>query len=149
MVGIGGKEEGDSKGSMKTTISITHFMDDEGIPCVSVPLTNVPKSVILYQEDFNLLIEMGLTPLWRFTQGQVVEIGRPKISVPRAVVDAKGGDSIEFKDHDPLNLKRSNLNYSQGNGKHRTRDKITSHNRPKNKGTIEMEHIHQLPSWEQ
>jgi hypothetical protein len=133
---------------MKTTIPITHFLDEDGTPCVSVPLTNDQNSVVLYQEDFNLLISLGLDPRWRVGQGQIFETGRSKISIPRLIVDAQGGDKIEYLDRNFLNLKRSNLTYAKGGGKHKTREKITKMNRPKTKGTIEMEHIHQLPSWE-
>ena len=42
---------------MKQEIVITHFLDEDGDPLVSVPLSNAGKPAILYQEDFNHLYE--------------------------------------------------------------------------------------------
>jgi hypothetical protein len=47
---------------MITTMTITNFLDDDGIPIVSVPLTNCAKKAVLYQDYFNMLLELGLDP---------------------------------------------------------------------------------------
>lgn len=93
---------------MRTT-TVTHFLDDDGVPVVSVPLTNSEKRVQLYQEDFNRLIEEGFDPRWRLSNGQVLERGRTRRPVKRMVAGIGKGQMVRLFDGDPCNLKRSNF----------------------------------------
>src|SRR5437879_5988900 len=99
------------------TIEVTHFLDEDGIPLVSVPLTNIDKNVTLYQEDFNRLFQSGLDPRWRLSLGQVLERGSARVSVARLVANAKKGDKIQYLDRNPCNLRRDNLVAAAGGGK--------------------------------
>jgi hypothetical protein len=102
---------------MKTEVTITHSMDNNNEPIVSVPMTNVDKSALLRQDDFNRLYEAGLDPRWRFGQGQVYERGKSKVSISRLIADANPGDKVQYRDNDGLNLKRDNLVIANGSSK--------------------------------
>lgn len=130
------------------TLAITHFLDEDGTPLVSVPLTNSDKSVVLYQADFNQLYELGVDPRWRLSYGQILERGRSKLSVTRLIANAKSGDKIQILDRDPCNLKRDNLVTAAGGGMSKTRDKLFLGNRPhKFLNTVVLKHVEILPSW--
>lgn len=131
-------------------IEITHFLDEDGSPLVSVPLTNAEASVTLYEADFNSLHQSGLDPRWRLSMGQVIERGRGRVSVARLVANAKKGDKIQYLDRNPCNLKRDNLVTAEGNAKSNAMDKLDLSNRSHQflKEKVELKHIHQLPSWE-
>lgn len=131
-------------------IEITHFLDEDGSPLVSVPLTNADANVTLYEADFNLLYQSGLDPRWRLSMGQVIERGRGRVSVARLVANAGKGDKIQYLDRNPCNLKRDNLVTAEGSGQSNAMDKLDVSNRSHRflKGKVELRHIHQPPSWE-
>jgi hypothetical protein len=85
-------------------IEITHFLDEDGSPLVTVPLTNTDAEVILYEADFNSLYQSGLDPRWRLSMGQVIERGRDRVSVARLVANARKGDKIQYLDRNPAIL---------------------------------------------
>lgn len=59
-----------------TTVTITKFLDEDGITSlIKVPLTNTDQSVTLFQEDWDLLVSLGVNPFWRFSLGHVVQRG--------------------------------------------------------------------------
>ena len=134
---------------MKTEIEITHFLDEDGIPLVSVPLTNSDQKVTLYQDDFNQLYSMGLDPRWRLSIGQVLERGKGRVSISRLVANANPGDKIQYLDRDPCNLRRENLLTASGAGKYKTRDVFDPMTRKNTflKEKVSLKHIYINPSW--
>jgi hypothetical protein len=129
-------------------IEITNFLDEDGNPIVSVPLTNTDKSAILYREDFDRLIKLGLDPRWRLSMGQVLERGRGRVSIARLVANAKEGEKIQYIDKDPSNLKRDNLVNAAGGGKSNSIDRVALDNRIL-RDRVELKHIDIRPSWEE
>jgi hypothetical protein len=111
-------------------LEVTHDLDEEGNSIVLVPLTNSDQSAVLYQEDFNSLIDKGLDPRWRISNGQIIERGKGRVSIARLIADAGKGDKVQYKDRNPCNLKRDNLVTAAGGGRQVTRDKLLPANRP-------------------
>jgi hypothetical protein len=109
-------------------VRITKYIDDNHC-LVLVPLTNAHKSVILYQEDFNRLIEAGVDPRWRLQSNQILERGRGGLSVTRLVAHAGEGQKVRVLDKDPCNLRKSNLITVKGRGRIDPGNKLSSEDR--------------------
>ena len=105
-------------------VSVTYSIDKDDQPIVTVPLSNVDKQAILLLSDWNLLMELNVSPVWRFATGQVCEAGAAKISIARLICDAKPKEAVQYLDQDSCNLRRSNLAVGTGVGKSRERDKL-------------------------
>lgn len=131
---------------MRRTIDVTHLRDTDGSAIVKVSLINQDaKEAILNEEDFNLLISMGVSPCWLLTSNLVLARGR--ISIARLIVDAKPREKIKYIDGDPCNLRRSNLFVTVGSAKFDARTELS--NRPKVvQEKINIKHVQQRPSWE-
>jgi len=84
-----------------TTVTVTKLYED-GITVIKVPLSNQDQSVTLDPADFDLLISLGVSPVWRFSLGQVVVSGRGRVSVARLISNAGLGEAVKFKDGSPL-----------------------------------------------
>jgi len=128
-------------------VRVLHSRDEDGNEIVTVPLSNIDKKVILYKDDFNELLSLGVVPKWTLNANLVLARGRMPIG--RLIVDAKKGEKVEVLDGSPLNLRRSNLFVSLGNAKYNARDKLS--NKPVHRlmvENVELEHEHKLPSWE-
>lgn len=109
-------------------LTVTKYVDAEHC-LVSVPLTNAHSSVILYQEDFNRLIEAGVDPRWRLQSNQILERGRGGLSVTRLVAQAGEGQKVRVLDKDPCNLRKSNLIAVKGRGEINPANKLSSEDR--------------------
>src|SRR5260370_22855566 len=114
---------------MKTTkVTITHLRDTDGSAIVKVSLINQDdKQAILNEEDFELLMSLGVTPCWLLTSNLVLVKGT-RLSVARLIVDAKKVDHVKYCDGDPCNLRRSNLFITGGSAKLDARSELG--NRP-------------------
>jgi hypothetical protein len=126
-------------------IKVNHELNEDGIPIVKIPLTNSDRLVVLYEQDFNTIIELGVTPIWKLTNNQVFARGRGRFPIARLVANAKAGETIKLIDKDPCNLKRDNLLTTGGQGKFNTRDKLTPIYKKHSFWTLE--HIYNKPSW--
>jgi hypothetical protein len=93
------------------------------IKLVHVPVLYTPHRAVLEEHDFDKLIRIGVSPPYRFHQGQVVHRcnGR-NIALSRLIYDCDKGYKIILLDQDQFNLRRSNLVRSPGSSKHRARD---------------------------
>ena len=129
-------------------LTITHFKDGDLTPMVSVPLTNVNESAILYQDDFDLLMSLGLDARWRLNANLVIARGNGQIPVARVIADSKKGEKVQYEDGNPLNLRRENLLTVTGGGKSSARDKLNKRPDILQK-KITIDHIHIKPSWEE
>jgi hypothetical protein len=129
-------------------IEIKHDLDADGLtPIVLVPLVNSTQRVVLYETDFDALIEKGLYPLWRLSSGKVLERGS-QIAVARLVVDAKAGEKIYLKDGDPCNLRRTNIfKAAGGNSTESARDKRSNEHRPHYRSNLQLKHIYNEVPW--
>ena len=128
-------------------ITVTKLLDRDGHPICLVPLTNSKKTVTVFQDDFNYLIENGLSPLWRLENNQILERGT-KLSVTRLVGKAGKAQKVHVLDGDATNLHRHNLAISSGGSGKNTTETLKSQ-RPHqfNKVTIKYEIIN--PPWHQ
>jgi hypothetical protein len=131
-------------------IEITHDIDQDGTPIVFVPLQNSDQSAVLFEEDFNRLIDIGLDARWKLANGQVLERGRSRLSIARLVADAKAGEKILLKDRNQFNLRRDNLVTAKGgSSRETTRDRLSPDTRPHNfLNTVKLKHTHKPLPWQ-
>jgi hypothetical protein len=102
-------------------LTIEHFIDNN-TKLVQVPLNGSDKKCTLNEEDFLALMEMGVSPIWAYSQEQVlVRNKRRSLSVARLMIDADRGQHIRFKNGQSWDLRRSNLIIAPGSSKYRTR----------------------------
>jgi len=106
-------------------MEILHTTDDRGKELAIVPLMNSTDKATIYDSDFKLLMELGVTPYWKWSTGQVsVGNGNGNLSIARLLLDAGKGQKVVYLDQDRTNLRRENLVLSTGGGKSQTRDQI-------------------------
>jgi hypothetical protein len=129
------------------TIEITHIKnsrDQKNV--VLVPLTDSDKQATLYEDDFNSLVEIGVSPNWKYNPeigGQVkVYCANRMLSVARILLNAGKGAKVQFLNGDRTDLRRDNLVIAPGAGNFRDRDFVLkSHkffpNRPQLKHVIQ------------
>jgi hypothetical protein len=126
-------------------ILITHWME-QSTPIVSVPLTNSNRLVCLYQDDFDYLMALGLSPKWVLTNGQILERGT-RLSVTRLVADAKKGQGVKLFDKDPTNLRHPNLILVRAGGRLNARDVLrNTEERPYNLDKPTLTHKYIIPN---
>ena len=134
------------------TVTVKRLLDEDGITkIIEVPLTNLDKSVTLFEADWNLLLRLGLDPRFRFSLGHVVQRGVGRLSVARLISNAGAGEKVQYLDSNPFNLRRTNLVNSIGGGKVSTRDKLAPSNRPHTvlNRKAQINTIDIKPSWKQ
>jgi len=122
-------------------IEIEHTTDDEGKDIARVPLMNSADKATVYEDDFKFLMDLGVSPHWKWSTGQVsVGNGKGNLSIARLLIDAGKGQKIIYLDQDRTNLRRQNLVVSTGGGKFRTREQIViTHNLRSNRP--EVKHV--------
>ena len=104
--------------------------DNDGRPIVTVSLPG-NKSVTLYRTDFDLLLALGLSPIWHYRPDKGVVAWLKKWrrwgSLARLIADAGPRTNVLFKDGDKLNCRSDNLivtGSDRGGTKLRYRDGI-------------------------
>lgn len=127
-------------------IEVTHFKNPDGNEhVVQVPLDHNEKPATIYEDDFKLLMDMGVSPRWSYnasTMGHVkVSCNNKLLSIARILVDAGKGQKVQFLNGDRTDLRRDNLVVASGAGNQRDRDYLLkSHrflpNRPQVKHVI-------------
>jgi hypothetical protein len=104
-------------------VTVTHELDPDGnTQLITVPLTNVDQSAVIFKEDFDFLLSLGVDPRWRLSANLVLVRGKHE-PVSRLIVDARKGEKVRYKDGDPTNLRRSNLFKVSGAGKSDAQEK--------------------------
>jgi hypothetical protein len=107
---------------------IEYLLDRDGRDIVSVPIAGNRRAV-LYEEDFDLLMDLGVPVHWSMHLGSVK--ARPArgydLSIARLIVDAGGNHQIEHLNGDKTDLRRANLILKTGIGKHRARDQLAAY----------------------
>jgi len=108
-----------------------HFVSvDSGKDLTIVPLgRKATKQAILWREDYELPIELGVSPHWSTVRNGYVSAPCGKapgnqLSIARVLMDAKEDENVRFLDADPLNLRRENLEIVEGWASHRDRDHL-------------------------
>lgn len=95
----------------------------DGSPVVEVPLASGRGAAVLDAEDFDLLVEKGVSPNmyinWNGARGNFcVRACAPwagnLVSPARVIMAAGRGEAVRYRDHDPRNLRRSNLYLDSG-----------------------------------
>jgi hypothetical protein len=76
-----------------------------------VPLARSGKvEALVKPEDYNTLLSLGVSPNWQISGGSVVaNTPNGQTLVGRILTNAKAGQRVTYKDGNPLNLRRSNL----------------------------------------
>jgi hypothetical protein len=106
---------------MTSTNKFLRTTDDDGTAVVSVPLGKAPfKRATMLAEDFDFLMKLGLSPAWNLARGYVTATAHlapgGHIYVARVLLDASPGQSVQFIDGDPLNMRRANLKLVDNGG---------------------------------
>src|SRR6516162_11601598 len=95
---------------MRRIVNVDYSIDEHGKNIVSVPLRD-GQEAILYETDFDLLMDMGCPVSWT-TQLGIVKI-RPlrgyNISIARLLLDAGRKQQVLYANGDKLDLRRTNL----------------------------------------
>lgn len=110
------------KNIQQTTPEFT--TDAEGQRLVHVALAN-SKRATLYEEDYELLIEAGFTPFWKFLQDRRGHTyptlnaysshgHSQEVTVARLISRAGQNQCVRPADGNPLNLRRENLELLPG-----------------------------------
>lgn len=77
-----------------------------------------PRAVLSY-DDYQHLVELGLSPNWHLSGGNVCGYalktnGYVKVPVARLLLRARAGEKIRYHDGNRLNLRRENLTLIDG-----------------------------------
>jgi hypothetical protein len=112
---------------MSKIVDITHFKEGKR-KLVAVPVNGVKTKAVLYLDDWNDLLSIGVSPVWSFYRNQVVVRSRGKVrevAIVRLLRDARAYQKVLPKDENPFNLRRDNLVLSPGSSRYRARDMIS------------------------
>jgi hypothetical protein len=130
--------------TMNKKIQILHTIDENSKGLVKVPLLNSDRYATLYELDFNELIDLGLSSVWKLGTDGVVHVsvpGRTNLSVARVITDAFT-QRVGYLNGDKTDLRRDNL-VLDSNGRRaklRARDLIVPV--PRLGSKIEIEHVY-------
>lgn len=70
-------------------LDIVHSLDDKGFEIVSIPLSNTRHSAVMYAQDLDELLNLGVTFPWLYRQAQVCFRNNDKpLSLARVLIDA-------------------------------------------------------------
>lgn len=101
---------------------------ETGKPLAFVPLGSwggaKQKEAILFLEDYERLINNGLSGNWSCHSGSYVAVtiydketrATRKVLINRVLMGAKVGERVRYKNGNPLDLRRSNLQLEQTHG---------------------------------
>ena len=107
------------------TITVSHYKDTEGTKLVSVPLSNDKRLAILNEEDFNDLMQQGISPVWKIYNNQVTtRYDLKDVPISRLIRNAGAGTRVELVDGNICNLRRANLVLVEGYSIHAARSKL-------------------------
>lgn len=105
---------------------LTFTKDPDGRDVVGVLLTNRPVTAWLYLEDFTRVLKAhphaswGLSSVGKGKHNYVrlrgTGKGSPSVYVARLIAGAYDRTSVQFRDRDGLNLRRTNLTHVPGGG---------------------------------
>ena len=113
---------------MKRRVNIEYSIDQDGKDVVLVPLSNGQK-VILYETDFDLLMELDCAPRFSLQLG-IVKF-RPlrgfDISIARLLLDAGKKQKVMYLNDNKLDLRRPNLVLAKGRGTRNERQGLSTY----------------------
>lgn len=119
------------------------FVENGGRKLVGISLgPNSDKGIaIIERDDLDFLIRLGLSLSWSTSpQGSIVTSAHRaaghKVSVARVLLDAMPGTMIRYRDKNPLNLRKDNLELVKGYSKRRDRDFLTPPDRKYGKANV-------------
>lgn len=117
-----------------------HGRDESGelVAYVGLGRKGEKGHAILYEEDLDLLLSLGLSLRWnRLSKGGTITCpaSQTSVQVARVLLDAGPGQNIHYRNGDPTDLRRRNLAINEaGFATRRDRDLLTPLNRKKNWG---------------
>lgn len=129
-------------------IKIVHSTDRKQVDIVKVSLSNSKSYVTMYENDFNELMDLGLTPRWRLAEDgtPIVSVLAGKaIAVARVLLDARK-EKVRYLNGKKTDLRRDNLilDARGGNGKIRARDLLTSGLSSEGLKKLDVKHVYRI-----
>lgn len=96
---------------MSNRREIEYATDLDGTALVVVPVGTQEATCKIERTDYDFLIKNGLSPHWGVSNGKYVSAIKDgsREYVARLMCVASDGQSIRYKDGNPFNLRRSNL----------------------------------------
>lgn len=96
---------------MNNRRNIEYASDLDGTALVRVPVGTQDATCTIERADYDFLIKNGLSPHWGVSNGKYVSAIKngKREYVARLMCMTSGGQSIRYKDGNPFNLRRSNL----------------------------------------
>ena len=91
------------------------IIEEEGKRLCRVPLgPRAERHAEIWEKDWNFLLKLGCPGNWNHINNNYVTACAPKASgnhvlVARVLLDAGPGESVIYRDGNPLNLRRENL----------------------------------------
>jgi hypothetical protein len=130
---------------------VKHLFDKNGERVVHVPLDDeAGRHAILYEVDFEDLIDLGLSPIWRLKhdrkRDRVVVWNRATkqdTAIARLIAQAGPGQSVAHANGDPLDLRARNLVTGLGKGTRKDLDDIRPTNRFNYRTIVKHEYVYQ------
>jgi hypothetical protein len=118
-------------------VKIEHSRDGE-IKIIKVPIAESKLKATLYEDDFDDLMRLGISPKWKLYHDQIVVRNNGRyVGVGRLIRHAGPNQRVVCKDDDATNLRRDNLVLAPGPSRYDARSCIA---RPFKNKTI-IEHI--------
>lgn len=98
---------------------------EDGRQIVHVPLPNHPTPAVVYLEDFEKCLALGISDQWLVNHVRHYSYVRAHLStvcgslttLARHIVDARRGEIVRYLDGDPTNLLQENLYVERGYAK--------------------------------
>jgi hypothetical protein len=130
---------------------IVRHLTENGHRLVQVPLDDKAKRyAIVFEEDYQNLIDAGLTPRWRVKKDRgairVMVWNRNtgyEVAVARLIVGAGAKQSVTYANGNPLDLRASNLVVGLGKGLRNDRSEIKHSNHTTKRSVVRHEYINQ------
>jgi len=134
----------------RTQRIIRHLIDENGKKVVHIPLDDKAKRyAILFEEDYQNLIDLGLSPRWRIKQDRgakrVMVWNRTtgyEVAVARLIVSAGAKQSVTYANGNPLDLRATNLVIGLGKGLRNDRNDIRPSRNFTKHSLVKHEYIH-------
>lgn len=114
--------------SISHPLRTTHrFIDEEGMPCILVPLAHSQLFAVLLAEDFDRLKADGLSCNWGLNHNKrggqayvcVTVKGANTVNVARLITGARWKQAVRYRSGNRLDLRPSNLYVTNGGKAHK------------------------------
>lgn len=107
----------------KADRAVTRTTDDKGKRIALVPLTRSGRPAVIFEEDYDMLVAMGVSPLWHhnsngkglsYVRARIPYQERTLFTVARLVLGVGKRKVVKHRNGDRLDLRRPNLYVEAG-----------------------------------